>query len=112
MAAACVNTRATIISAGDLLSEYRMWDLKETAKWSDNPEERKAAIKTLSTRGEAAMPVIEEIMAVTAYEEIRKACIEAMKTAREKNSMVEGGGKTEGATENATAKTKLADLPP
>jgi hypothetical protein len=89
-----------------------MWDLKETAKWSDSPEERKAAVKTLSTRGEAAMPSLEEIMAVTAYEEIKKACIEAMKTAREKNSMAEGGGKTEGGTGSATAKTKLADLPP
>jgi hypothetical protein len=94
------------------LSEYRMWDLKETAKWSDNPEERKAAIKTLSARGETAVPSLEEIMAVTAYEEIRMACIEAMKAAREKNLATEGGGKTESRTERATAGAELADLPP
>lgn len=85
-----------------------MWNLKETAKWSSNPEERKAAVQSLSARGEAAMPSLEEIMSVTAYEEVKAACIEAIKSVREKNADREQAA----VMQSATAGADIRDLPP
>ena len=56
-----------------------LFELKEKAKWSADPKEKKAAIKELSTHGQAAVPQLEEILTITAYEEIRTACAEAIK---------------------------------
>jgi len=57
-----------------------LFELKEKAKWSTDPEEKKAAIKELSTRGENAISQLQEIMNITAYEDIRNACAEAIKS--------------------------------
>ena len=56
-----------------------IFELKEKAKWSADPREKKAAIKELSTHGQAAIPQLEEILTITAYEEIRTDCAEAIK---------------------------------
>lgn len=56
-----------------------IFELKEKAKWSADPREKKAAIKELSTHGQAAIPQLEEILSITAYEEIRTHCAEAIK---------------------------------
>jgi hypothetical protein len=73
------------------MSEDRMtvFELKEKAKWSSNPEEKKAAIKELSTRGENAISELQEIISITAYEDIRNACAEAIKSMRQARSKVE-----------------------
>lgn len=57
-----------------------LFELKENAKWSRDPEEKKAAIKELSTRGENAISELQEIMSITAYEDIKNACAEAIKS--------------------------------
>ena len=57
-----------------------LFELKEKAKWSSDPEEMKAAIKELSTHGENAISELQEIMSITAYEDIRNACAEAIKS--------------------------------
>lgn len=85
-----------------------MWDLKEAAKWSSTPEEKKAAIRTLSTHGKEAVPTLEEIMSITAYDDIRAACMDAIKSA--KNTKTVEGEKPAGRQE--TAGERLADLPP
>lgn len=59
-----------------------LFELKEKAKWSHDPEEKKAAIKELTTQGPKALPQLEEILSITAYEEIRKACAEAISSIR------------------------------
>jgi hypothetical protein len=59
-----------------------LFELKEKAKWSSDPEEKKAAIKELSTHGENAISELQEIMSITAYEDIRNACAEAIKSMR------------------------------
>lgn len=90
-----------------------MWDLKETAKWASNPEEKKAAIRSLSAQGGAAVPSLEEVMGVTAYDDIRAACAEAIKSAREKNNIrlpEKNAAGEEGET--VVAGTQLPDLPP
>lgn len=56
-----------------------IFELKEKAKWSADPREKKAAIKELSTHGQAVIPQLEEILTITAYEEIRTECAEAIK---------------------------------
>jgi hypothetical protein len=57
-----------------------LFELKEKAKWSSDPEEKKAAIKELSTHGENAISQLQEIMSITAYEDIKNACAEAIKS--------------------------------
>ncbi len=61
-------------------SRMTLFELKEKAKWSSDHEEKKAAIKELSTYGENAISELREIMSVTAYEDIRNACAEAIKS--------------------------------
>lgn len=86
----------------DRLSDRSLWNLKEAAKWASNPQERKEAVTRLSARGAEALPSLEEIMKVTAYEDIRAACIEAIKSFK----------KAEGQAEAKKTETRLADLPP
>lgn len=64
------------------------FELKEKAKWSSDPEEKKAAIKELSTHGENAISELQEIMSITAYEDIKSACAEAIKSMRDRNNVV------------------------
>jgi hypothetical protein len=59
-----------------------LFELKEKAKWSSDPEEKKAAIKELSTHGENAISELQEIMSITAHEDIKNACAEAIKSMR------------------------------
>jgi hypothetical protein len=84
-----------------LTNDKSIWELKEQAKWSSNPQERKDAITKLSARGAEALPSLDEIISVTAYDEIRAACIEAIRSLRK-----------EGTSEGSKPETRLADLPP
>jgi len=61
------------------MSDKTAFELKEKAKWSADPEEKKAAIRELMTYGETAIPQLEEILKVTAYDDIKAACIKAIK---------------------------------
>ena len=62
------------------MSSNRMtlFELKENAKWASDPEEKKRAIKELSNHGEDAISELQEIMSITAYEDIKNACAEAI----------------------------------
>jgi hypothetical protein len=92
------------------LSEKKeIWELEQTAKWSHSLREKKMAIKELSFHGEQAIPYLDEVMNVTTYDEIKTACIEAIKAIKEKNQT--GIQQQETATESG-ATTNLADLPP
>jgi hypothetical protein len=62
-----------------------LFDLKEKAKWSAHPEEKKAAIEELSNQGEDAMSELQEIMRITAYEDIKNACAEAIMSIQTRN---------------------------
>jgi hypothetical protein len=64
----------------DMSDRMTLFYLKEKAKWSSDPEEMKAAIKELSTHGENAISELQEIMSITAYEDIKNACAEAIKS--------------------------------
>jgi hypothetical protein len=66
-----------------------LFELKEKAKWSTVPEESKAAIKELSNHGEDAMSELQEIMRITAYEDIKNACAEAIMSIQTRNKEVE-----------------------
>ena len=58
----------------------RFWELKEDAKWSLDVNERKKSIRMLADYyGPEAVQSIAEIRDVAAYDEIKRACIEAIR---------------------------------
>ena len=58
----------------------RFWELKEAAKWSLDVNERKKSIRLLADYyGPQAVQSITEIRDVAAYDEIKRACIEAIR---------------------------------
>jgi hypothetical protein len=57
-----------------------LFELKEKAKWSRDPEEKKTAIKELWTYGDNAISELQEIMNITSYDDIKNACAEAIKS--------------------------------
>jgi hypothetical protein len=69
--------------------EKTIRELKEMAKWSRSQQEMKTAINELAARGEIALPVLEEILNVTAHEDIKAACIEAIKAVKGKKEREE-----------------------
>ena len=81
-----------------------LFELKEKAKWSSDPEEKKAAIKELSTHGDNAISALQEIMSITAYEDIKNACAEAIKSMRRARNNVEVN-----ETSSATNSSKSAE---
>ncbi len=86
------------------MSDVRMtlFELKEKAKWSTDPEEKKAAIKELSTYRESAIPELQELMSITAYEDIRNACAEVIKSLRQAPSSKEEVEETKEETPSTT----------
>ncbi len=81
--------------------EKTIRELKETAKWSRSQQEMKTAINELAARGEIALPVLEEVLNVTAHEDIKAACIEAIKAIKGKE-----GRKEEEEEKGTVKKTK------
>jgi hypothetical protein len=72
-----------------LRRDERYWQLKESAKWSLEVDERRRAIRELvSGYGMDAIQAIEEVKDVSAYDEIKRACIEAIKSAKNAHSPV------------------------
>ena len=88
--------------------------LKETAKWSRDQEEKKIAIKELSARGENGLTALEEILTVTVYDEIKTACIEAIRAANDKESPTNltASKKKNQEKDEEKGRISLADLPP
>ncbi len=66
-----------------------LYELKETAKWSRDPQEMKAAIRELSSYGEEALEALQEILNVTAYEDVKVACSDVIKAIQEKSNVIE-----------------------
>jgi hypothetical protein len=65
------------------LKDEKLWELKEAAKWSLSIEERKKAISDLVINyGENALEALSEVKDTTVHEEIKKACIEAIMSAK------------------------------
>jgi hypothetical protein len=93
------------------LSEKKeIWELEQTAKWSHSLRQKKIAIKELSFHGDLAIPYLDEVMNVTTYDEIKAACMEAIKAIKEKNQ-ARNQPHQETDTEYGPT-TRLADLPP
>ncbi|MDQ4012619.1 MAG: hypothetical protein M3146_02705, partial [Thermoproteota archaeon] len=78
------------------------------AKWSSDPEERKAAIKELSTHGENAISELQEIANITAYEDIKNACAEAIKSMQHARKGVEVN-KTSSSSSTIDSSNSAAD---
>jgi hypothetical protein len=97
-------------------SDTAILQLKEIAKWSDDPEKKKTAIKELSAHGENALAALQEILNVTVYDEIKAACIDAIKADKERDSAADvtksNKKKAEQEEEQEKGRLSLADLPP
>jgi hypothetical protein len=94
------------------MSNERMtlFELKETAKWSSDPEERKAAIKELSTHGENAISELQEIANITAYEDIKNACAEAIKSMQQARKGVEVNKTSSSSTIDSSSNSAADDV--
>ena len=92
------------------LSDTKIFELKERAKWSKDPAEKKTAIRELSAQGDRAIPALDEIRSVTAYDEIKAACMEAIKAIEGKGSGAAAQDQKKEGKSGGGA--KLADLPP
>ena len=69
------------------MHDMSLYELKALAKWATDQEQKKNALKELSRRGENAIPMLEEILNVTAYDNIRSACADAIKAAKQNSSI-------------------------
>ena len=87
-----------------------LWDLKETAKWARNSAEKKAAIRTLSARGEEALASLQEVLAVTAYDEIKSTCEEAIRSVKDKTNSWAGKDKSIIISSNNDSSEKSSSL--
>jgi hypothetical protein len=55
-------------------------ELKLTAKWSVDSNEKKKAILQLQRYGDEARPAIEEVLSITAYDDVRQVCLDAIRS--------------------------------
>lgn len=58
----------------------KIWELKEEAKWAPNVEKQMEAIRKLGAFGPEAVTPLEEILSISARNEVRLCCIDAMKS--------------------------------
>lgn len=86
--------------------EKTIHELKEMAKWSRSQQEMKTAINELAARGEIALPVLEEILNVTAHEDIKATCIEAIKAVKGKKEREEEEKEDDDEEKGTVKKTK------
>lgn len=86
--------------------EKTIHELKEMAKWSRSQQEMKTAINELAARGEIALPVLEEILNVTAHEDIKATCIEAIKAVKGKKEREEEKDDDDDEEKGTVKKTK------
>jgi hypothetical protein len=56
----------------------RIRELKLTAKWAPDNYEKKQAILQLLECGDEALPAIQEVLAITAYDDLKQTCIDAI----------------------------------
>ena len=102
-----------------MAEKENLWELTQAAKWSDSLQEKKMAIKELSFHGEHAIQYLDEVKNVTTYDEIKVACLEAIKAIKEKKKTTNNYQQSPPLPQQETAGTefdptvtKLADLPP
>lgn len=58
----------------------RVRELKMTAKWSPDGDEKKGAISELLRYGDQGVLAIQEVLSVTAYDDVKQACLEAIRS--------------------------------
>ena len=77
-----INTRFTSIGVTTLgIREETLWELKQAAKWSLGIDERRHAIETMArTYREGAIHALLEIKDTVVHDEIRQACMDAIKS--------------------------------
>lgn len=88
----------------------RIRELKMTAKWSTDGDEKKAAVSELLQYGDKGVLAIQEVLSVTAYDDVRQACIEAIRSIGRGQNNTDATPKTgrKNATKKKSQKKKRA----
>jgi dolichol-phosphate hexosyltransferase len=76
-------------------------------KWSRSQQEKKTAINELSARDGMALPALEEILNVTAYEDIKAAWIEAIRAVKEKKERKEEEEEEKGTVKKTKSEAQV-----
>ena len=72
----------------------RIRELKMTAKWSTDGDEKKGAISELLQYGDKGILAIQEVLSVTAYDNVKQACIDAITSIGRRQKNTEATSKT------------------
>jgi|SRR5581483_462100 len=89
----------------------RIRELKMTAKWSTDSNEKKGAISELLQYGDEGRLAIQEVLSVTAYDDVKQACLEAIRSigrGQSKNSTAIPKKRKAVAKKNSQKKKKRA----
>ena len=65
----------------------RIRELKLAAKWGMDTAEKKKAISELLQFGNEGVSAIQEILAVTAYDDVKQACLDAIRSIGRKQTV-------------------------
>jgi hypothetical protein len=65
----------------------RIRELKLAAKWGMDTEEKKKAVSELLQFGNEGVSAIQEILAVTAYDDVKQACLDAIRSIGRKQTV-------------------------
>ena len=85
----------------------RIRELKLAAKWSSDNYEKKQAVLQLMQLGDKALPAIQEVLAITAYDDVKQTCIEAISLlGRDQKKQVPSAAKTNHKSKKAKTKNR------
>jgi len=68
----------------------RIKELKLSAKWSTDNSEKKKAIFELLEYGHEGLLALREVLTITAYDDVKQTCIEAIKSIRRHHKKLSG----------------------
>lgn len=97
-----------MLSALTISDSERIRELRLTAKWGLDNEEKRRAIFGLLKYGNAGLASIREVLDVTAYNDIKQACIDAIKSVGRKQmkTLNKDGNSSKKNRKPSTAKRK------
>jgi hypothetical protein len=75
-----MNANPLMLTPMSATDSDRIRELKMTAKWSTDGDEKKGAISELLQYGDKGILAIQEVLSVTAYDDVKQACIEAIRS--------------------------------
>ncbi len=106
-----MNANQLMLTPMSATDSDRIRELKMTAKWSTDGDEKKGAISELLQYGDKGILAIQEVLSVTVYDDVKQACIEAIKSIGREQKNTEAIPKTrrKSATKKKSQKKKRSN---